>query len=60
MVKVLQSLRSLTGIENSEGVTNGTSAEEKEKQKAFVKRIANAIVEGKERLESGRAAGPSG
>ena len=45
MVKVLQSLRSLTGIENSERVTNRTSEEEKEKQKAFEKRISKAIVE---------------
>jgi len=60
VVKALQSMRSLTGIENSEGVTNGKPVEDKEKQNVFVKRIAKAIVEGKERLESGGAAGPSG
>lgn len=45
VLKALQWLRSLTGIENKGGVTNGSSAEEKRKQKEFVEEIAGAIEE---------------
>ena len=60
VLKGLQSLRSVTGIENSNGVTNGKSEEEKKKQNKFALTIADAVEEANTRLESGGAAGPSG
>ena len=43
--KALQLMRSLTGIDNSEGVTNWKSVKDKEKQNVVLKMVAKAIVE---------------
>ena len=53
VLQVLQSLRGVTGL------ANGQDEEEKAGQMQFVGRIRGAVVEAKNREDSGWAAGPS-
>ena len=59
VLQVLQSLRGVTGIENEAKVTNGKGEEEKAGQMQFAGRTRGAVVEAKNREDSGWAAGPS-
>jgi len=57
VLKALQSLRNITGIENKNRVTNGDSAAEKAAQRKFVEEIRDAIVEAMGRRKSGTTVG---
>jgi len=57
VLKALQSLRNITGIENKNRVTNGDSAAEKAAQRKFVEEIIDAIVEAMGRRTSGTTVG---
>ena len=59
IMDALQAVTVLTGIENRDGVTNGDSVEEVAKRE-YVESIGDAVEKAHGRLESGRAAGPSG